>query len=290
MHHSILHTAGNVVWVAQHDARDAVALLSTYYRLKLQELLAPRRGSAAVKRTRILDTDVGFFDYYWLVEMYEEIFLRKHYYFESKNPSPVIIDVGSNIGLAIVFFKRLFPRAKVLAFEPDPETFDVLARNVSENQLDGIRLRNEAVYDGRESVFLYCDRGTPGSPQQSLRSERVAGAKKAVPATRLSQHVTGPVDFLKVDIEGAERVVIDDLERNGKLTLVKRMAIEYHHHLDTDEDSLAGLLAVLERNRFGYQLEARLPGSAGAHQRHYQNVLIHAYTKEAHSSASSQGR
>jgi FkbM family methyltransferase len=290
MHHSILHTAGNAVWVANHDGRDALPLLSTYCRLKLGELLAPRRRSATVKRTRIVDIDVAFFDYYWLIEMYEEIFLRKHYYFESRNPDPVIIDVGSNIGLAILFFKRLFPRAYVLAFEPDPQTFEVLARNVSENRLDGVRLLNEAVYDGSASVFLYGDRSTPGSPQRSLRSERMAGVKRSVPATRLSQHVTGPVDFLKVDIEGAERVVIDDLERSGKLPFVKRMAVEYHHHLDAEEDSLSGLLAALERNGFGYQLEARLAGSAASCERHYQNVLIHAYAKEAYASASSPGR
>jgi FkbM family methyltransferase len=290
MHHSILHTAGNVVWVARHEGRSAVPLLSTYCRLKMRELLAADAGSVVVKRTRILDIDVGFFDYYWLVEMYEEIFLRKQYYFESKNPTPMIVDVGSNIGLAILFFKRLFPGAQVLAFEPDPETFEVLARNVSENRLDGVRLLNEAVYDGSESVFLYGDRGTPGSPQRSLRSERMAGVRREVPATRLSQHVTRPVDFLKIDIEGAERVVIDDLERSGKLRLVKTMAIEYHHHLDADEDSLSGLLAALERNSFGYQLEARLAGSAGSRERYYQNVLIHAYAKEAHSSASRRAR
>jgi FkbM family methyltransferase len=290
MHHSILHTAGNAVWVAKHDGRDAVPLLSTYCRLKLREVLAPRHGSAVVKRTRILDLDVGFFDYYWLVEMYEEIFLRKHYHFESKNSDPVIIDVGSNIGLSILFFKKLFPCAKVLAFEPDPETFEVLARNVSENRLDGVRLLNQAVYDRSESVFLYGDRGTPGSPQRSLRSERMAGVRRAVPATRLSEHITGPVDFLKVDIEGAERVVIDDLETSGKLPLVKRMAIEYHHHLDAEEDSLSGVLGALERNGFGYQLEARLAGSAGSRERHYQNVLIQAYTKEAYRPPSSHGR
>jgi len=69
---------------------------------------------------------VTFFDYYWLLEMYEGIFLRNQDAFESETEEPVVLDVGSNIGLATLFFKRLFPRANVVAFEPDPQAYELL--------------------------------------------------------------------------------------------------------------------------------------------------------------------
>jgi FkbM family methyltransferase len=222
--------------------------------------------------------------------MFEEIFLRGQYRFESQNPRPVIIDVGSNIGLSILFFKRLFPDAKVIGFEPDPETFEVLTMNVRNNQLDDVVLLNEAVHDGRASVDLYGDPDVPGSPQESTRSEKMVDRTRTVRATRLSEHVVGPVDFLKLDVEGAERVVVDELEKSGRLPLVDRMAIEYHHHLDPDEDALSEILLALERSGFGYQLEARLGVSAGSCARGYQNVLVHAYRKGVTPAQPSDGR
>jgi FkbM family methyltransferase len=279
MRHSFLHTLGNVVWVARSERTGAIPLLTAYSRLKAEELISPRGNADRPRRTTILGMAVTFFDYYWLVEMFEEIFLRKQYYFESDTDEPFIIDVGSNIGLAILFFKTLFPRSAVTGFEPDPEAFEVLTKNVRDNGLHRVHALNQAVHDGRDPVYLYGDRTTPGSPQMSTRSERISGNAKVVPATRLSEHIDERVDFLKLDVEGAERVVIQELEDSGTLGRVKRMAIEYHHHLDPDEDALSRMLATLERGGFGYQLEARIDRAPGSRSRHFQNILVHAYRK-----------
>ena len=279
MRHSLLNTLGNAVWVARAERRRALPLLATYARLKAGEIAATRAGDAGPRRTTLLGMPVVFPDHYWLLEMYEEIFLRRQYEFESPSSAPSIIDAGSNIGLAILFFKQAYPHATVLGFEPDPATFELLRRNVEANRLDGVRVHNRALYDGREEVELFGDPATPGSPQMTTAAERLPGEGRRVAATRLSEHVTDFVDFLKLDIEGAERVVLDELERAGKLGLVGRMAIEYHHHMDPDEDGLAQLLGTLERGGFGYQIEARLGGAPGLQSRRFQNVLVHAYLK-----------
>jgi FkbM family methyltransferase len=277
MRHSLLHTLGNAVWVARVERRRSLPLLATYARLKAGELAAaPVRDTGPLRGT-ILGMPVYFHNYYWLLEMYEDIFLRRQYEFETEEPAPAIIDAGSNIGLAILFFKRLFPRATVLGFEPDSDAFELLTRNVEANGLEGVSIRNEAVYDGREKIDLFSDPSTPGSPQMSSSGDRLSGPARPVPATRLSDHLTEPVDFLKVDIEGAERVVLDELDEAGKLPLIERMAIEYHHHMEPGDDRLAGLLGTLERGGFGYQLEARLGGAPGLRPGRYQNVLVHAY-------------
>ena len=257
----------------------ALPLLATYARLKAGELIASGTRDPGPRRGTVLGMPVFFHDYFWLLEMYEDIFLRRQYEFESESQAPAIVDAGSNIGLAMLFFKRLFPQATVLGFEPDPETFELLSRNVEANRLEGVRIRNEALYDGRKELDLFGDPSAPGSPQMTISSARLPGSPKRVPATRLSDHLTEPVDFLKVDIEGAERVVVDELEQAGKLPLIGRMAIEYHHHMEAGEDGLAGLLATLERGGFGYQLEARLGGAPGLSPGRFQNILVHAYRK-----------
>jgi predicted RNA methylase len=72
-------------------------------------------------------------------------------HFESKNSQPVIVDVGSNIGLAILFFKRLYPASTVIGFEPDPGAFEVLKRNIADDRLRGVQVLNEAVHGERRA-------------------------------------------------------------------------------------------------------------------------------------------
>ena len=49
----------------------------------------------------------------------ERLILREHI----RGESPLILDVGANLGSSVAFYRRLFPNARVIAFEPDPETF-----------------------------------------------------------------------------------------------------------------------------------------------------------------------
>src|SRR5688572_20822569 len=54
------------------------------------------------------------------VHSYSEIFKREIYRFTTVNNAPKIIDCGANIGLSVIYFKRLYPAAKIVAFEADP--------------------------------------------------------------------------------------------------------------------------------------------------------------------------
>lgn len=252
-------------------------LLATYARLKLGELRGGSPEAGSVRSTSLLGCRVSFFDWYWLIEMYEEIFLRSQYRFVPRRSRPLVLDVGSNIGVSILYFKWLCPDARIIGFEPDPETFGVLAANVRENELLDVELVNAAAHDGADSIELHRDPRTPGSPQASTRARRVSGVTTTVAACRLSDHLTEKVDFMKLDVEGAELDVASELERSGKLVLVDRMTVEYHHHVDGDQDRLSELLSLLERNGFGYQLEARIAASGRPEQ--FQNVIVRAYRK-----------
>ena len=64
-------------------------------------------------RMRYLEAD-------WMRYLYREVFAEREYWFATDNPRPVILDCGSNIGMAILFFKALYPDAEIVAFEPAP--------------------------------------------------------------------------------------------------------------------------------------------------------------------------
>lgn len=258
-------------------------LARAYLRMKLRQRLLRRFPSLARRREQFLDRTIETFDYWILVYLFEEIFLSGDYFFRSENPRPRIVDCGSHVGLAILYFKLLHPEARILGFEADPDTHALLARNVAENRLADVVVENLALYPGRETVTLYRDAAWGGMPFTSTDrrfveqygSRGAAPRTHEVPASPLSVHLSEPVDFLKMDIEGAELPVIEELAESGKLELVRRMAIEYHHHIDVGVDRLGVLLSLLERHGFGYQLRA--PLGAPIEPRTYQNVLVHAY-------------
>ncbi len=97
----------------------------------------------------------------------------------------------------------------------------------------------------------------------------------------LSGYIDGDVDLLKLDIEGAEEMVIRELAEHGKLRQVRNIVCEYHHHhhRESDADHLSLILSTLEQAGFGYQLDSYYGRSRA--QRIYQDVLVYAYRKES---------
>ena len=85
----------------------------------------------------------------------EEIFGDLAYKFFSESESPFIIDAGSNIGIATLFFKEIYPNAKVLCFEPDAAAFELLKANMSNNKITNVDLINAATAkaDGEIEIF-----------------------------------------------------------------------------------------------------------------------------------------
>lgn len=210
-----------------------------------------------------------------LVYLLEEIFLEWDYVFTPAGNPPVIIDCGSNIGISILFFKKLFPAARIIGFEPDKKTFELLSRNVAENNLSDVRLHNAAVSSYNGEVTFFDNPEDPGSLMMSVHSERMSGRSRQVPCVRLSEFLTEPVDMLKMDIEGAETLVMPELVASGVLQNVKLLTMEYHHHLGPD-DQLSKMLQLLEENSFGYDVGAKVPDPP----RTFQDILLRTYRKE----------
>ena len=69
---------------------------------------------------------------------------------------------------------------------------------------------------------------------------------------RLSDYVSEPVDFLKLNIEGDELPVLLDAEASGTLRKVREIVVEYHDWA-TSEQQLATLLDLLRRQGFRYR-------------------------------------
>jgi len=207
--------------------------------------------------------------------LYDEIFSREEYLFESPTPRPVIVDCGANIGMATLFFKWLYPESTVTSFEADPTTFGVLQRNIQKNHLQGVTAHNVALWnkDGQIPFFVRDDE--PGSLLMSTMANRTIGREIKVEAKRLSSFINGRVDLLKLDVEGAEAKVICDLLESGKIDAVQQMIIEYHHHITSETAQLGEFLVMLEQNGWNYQLNSWFfpPSTRDV----FQDIQIYAY-------------
>jgi FkbM family methyltransferase len=229
-----------------------------------------------ITQENIFGHEIRFFDYETFAILFEEIYVSEMYHFTSSSQVPVIIDCGSNIGMAIVYFKGLYPLCQVLAFEPDPVSFRVLEENVRLNGFENVALVNRALHHSKGSIQFYSDPRHPGSLVQSIWRENMKYADvRQVETALLSDYIDGAIDFLKMDIEGAEEGVMQSLVKNDKLRLVREMVIEYHHHLTAGNDRLGVFLSMLEEAGFAYQIKTWLtpPFQKGE----FQSVLVYAY-------------
>lgn len=218
---------------------------------------------------------VNYLSFGGLVYQFNELFVDAHYLVPLDVTQPFIIDCGSNIGLSVMFFARLYPDARILAFEPDPDAYQCLFQNVRDNGLDNVTAERVAITDTEGEIDFYADPVRPGSASASTVPGRISGSVQRVPSRRLSSLINSQVDLVKLDIEGAELEVLRDLAKAGKLSSIRNWLIEFHHHIHPDVNQLADLLSLLEDAEFGYMISA--PNYPGHRQGKFQDVLIYAY-------------
>lgn len=239
----------------------ALQLIETYFNFITKyiiflEFLHAKENPKQIK-DKFLNFVLNFSTYGGVFCMFNEIFTNEIYKFKSKTLKPKIIDCGSNIGLSILYFKSLYPQAEIIGFEPGPETFDLLKKNIEDNNLENVVIYNKALSDQEGHITFYVSKENPAHGGWSIGGDKNVNyekVEKQIESSQLSNYITDVIDFLKIDIEGAEDLVIKDLSQNSKLGLIKCMIIEYHHHMiDPNTDNLSAILKFLEDNNFGYQ-------------------------------------
>lgn len=181
--------------------------------------------------------------------MYDEIFDKEIYKFKTESADPFIIDCGSNIGLSVIYFKKLIPHAEVLALEPDPKIFKILEKNIAAaGASDGTTCVQACLAAQGGDVSFYPDGADGGSSVN--HGQETKDIK--VPAVVLSDYITKPVDFLKIDIEGAELEVLESSRES--LKKVKNIFVEYHSQASQPQ-GLDSILSIFKEAGFRYYVE-----------------------------------
>ena len=126
-----------------------------------------------------------------------------------------VYDIGANVGyVSLSLAKRVGPQGHVFAFEPIPQTFALLAKNVALNQLNNITTMNVAASDRSGETTIRIPESLSMSSMVWHRNDPSAIELqiKTVVIDELVKtgHLPAP-QFVKIDVEGAEGLVLQGM-------------------------------------------------------------------------------
>jgi FkbM family methyltransferase len=165
--------------------------------------------------------------------------------FTLRPPPDTIIDAGANIGLASILFANRWPKAHILAIEPEARNFSLLQENTAPYpQIECLRA---ALWNNPGPLSII----NPTAAAASFQVAPSEGSKHldTVPGVTVSDLMdalkTKRLGLLKLDIEGAEKQVLDETCR-AWLPRVNTLALEPHERYSP------GILAQLDNVTRGW--------------------------------------
>lgn len=196
-----------------------------------------------------------------------------------------IIDAGANIGITSLYFHSLAPNARIVAVEPEPGNLQVLRRNVDLNAIGAeivpaalwkdvgtmsLEVHHSAMAHKLTEAVFNDEGGTGDGAGASIHGQvdgdrpRTGGSSVEVATVNmpalLARFAARSVDLVKLDIEGAERAV---LERPDEwIHAVKRFVIECHPEQGLSSSQVEAILRT-----FGFETEVYRP--------HYDLLYAH---------------
>jgi FkbM family methyltransferase len=175
---------------------------------------------------------------------------------------PVILDLGCNIGLTIAHFKTTYAESIVYGYEMNRENYLLAQKNLE--TYDGVVLWNKAVWV-EDCLIEYHRSSDPDS--HSIRARGRTGlVPESVEAVSLDtvmrENGLSRVDFLKMDIEGAEQNILENKNLRW-LTKVNALNLELHCGRQEREKTIAHYIDLLEHAGF----------KAWKDNRHFASIL-----------------
>ncbi|OEY67774.1 FkbM family methyltransferase [Marinobacter sp. X15-166B] len=120
-------------------------------------------------------------------------------------PGDWVIDVGANVGHYTRRFSALVKHGRVIALEPHPQTFALLASNVAD--LHNVTLINAALSDTFDEVGFSIPDGNPYQAAIDLQS-----SEKVATVSPSALGFNARIAFIKLDVEGHEPTIIDSMD------------------------------------------------------------------------------
>lgn len=183
---------------------------------------------------------------------YFEIFIREIYKLDKSPESEInILDVGSNIGLSVLYYNERYPASKITCMEPDPIIFEILEGNLKRNNISNVKLLKKAAWIRDENLNFSSNKSDGGHINTESKTDLI------IEGTDIKKIVDNEkFDFIKFDIEGAEFDVFDYVKES--LAKCPRIFLEYHA-LKNKKSILGNIISFFSAEGFRVSLLSLSP-------------------------------
>lgn len=181
-------------------------------------------------------------------QVFQQIMIEREYqYFldyvlqnSSKTEIINILDGGGNIGLTSLYFSKMFPEANIVCIEPDNTNIAMVEEQIKLNELHNVVPLQAAIWNKNEELILnrqFRDGQEWSFSVTNIESDVSANDTYKVNGMTLENVISSQnwdhIDLLKLDIEGAERFVFENIETAGTfLPRTKFVAMEIHEEFN----------------------------------------------------------
>jgi FkbM family methyltransferase len=153
----------------------------------------------------------------------------------------VIFDIGANIGWYSIHLAKKINSAKIYSFEPIPETFTKLKKNIEINNISNINLVNTPLSNEVQKLTFYYSPSATGASSSVNISEEIDIKKLECTTDTIDLFVKNnninKIDFIKCDVEGSELFVyqggIESIKKYSPIIfteMLRKWAAKFNYH------------------------------------------------------------
>lgn len=166
---------------------------------------------------------------YALLFLFNEIFCIGEY--KVKTSIVTYVDLGSNIGLSILWYHYFNPKMSIMAFEPDGNSLQFLKKNLESNNVSKCKIYEVALTNKVSEAKFYRFDDMIQSLDNGLKlNHKLKYSTIMVQTDKLSRYIKNRhISLIKIDIEGSEYEVFDDLFSTGYLLNIEEIIFESHY-------------------------------------------------------------
>jgi len=147
---------------------------------------------------------------------------------------PIIIDLGGHIGTFSLLMARILgSKCKIFTYEPDPENYSLLERNICINNIRSIYPKNIAITDYVGKGFLKKENMTNDGYYLDTTNKKATNCKVNTLTKALKQYKIQKIDILKMDIEGGEYNILLHKESFNYIKKNVHYILMEYHNIDT---------------------------------------------------------
>lgn len=145
--------------------------------------------------------------------------------------SGTIVDAGAYIGASSIAFARAYPYAKVISIEPSKENFNLLLKNTRpypnvaplRAALVGVERTSVPLFDRQKGPWGF----TTVADSLDVDQQEILESTPSITLSRLLEE--GPIDAMKLDIEGGEKEIFDNDQ--DRLARIPYLVVELHDRI-----------------------------------------------------------